>query len=661
MTIQPGYRQAIPDRSAPRPRAAARFLLDALLIFTLLLAAYSLTFSGVPLVEDEQLIAARAQSLAQDQGWGYPQLYGNDRVRALAAMPAASADLHVAVEPAASLLASFLYRLGRWLSAGGTQAAMLTNLYLTALTGVLVYAIVRAAGSSRTTAWSAALLYGLGTMAWPYARTLFRDVLLASSATAATLGFVLLEHRRKPMQLLGLSLLACGLIAALLTKRSAWVLVLALAATCLLEAGGSAGARPRRLRRLAFMLLAAGAVLALAALLPERGLLARFSLAHFRYAFDRMASGAWGEVLTAFAGPFVSPAKSIFLFSPVLLLAPAGLLLGWRDNRRLYIFILSTILLLAGAQALFYREQWAGIPVWGLRFILLALPLLAILLAPVIDRLLEARNAFLQGGFIALAGLSLLIQLAGAAVAWFLPLLVWYRRDFDPYLPASVWSPSASPIPIQLAALLVPADYDLAWLRVLPGQPAALLLPIGAAVLFLAGTALLLRAQAREPRPALLIPALVVAAAALMLPLAPGLPLLRDDPAAGGSRPGVRAAIESLAEEARPRDVVLVEPYAGPLWQAMMNQWDGPATWYSLPDRRCSPEGGACAGDAAYAVALEGLLEEPAVPPRLWYLCSAEAFSSSPFEALASGSGYRRVGSRAFDGAQLSRFERELP
>jgi hypothetical protein len=407
------------------------------------------------------------------------------------------------------------------------------------------------------------------------------------------------------------------------------------------------------------MVFIAAALVLLAVLIPAQGLLARFSLAHFRYAFGRMASGAWGEVLAAFAGPFVSPAKSIFLFSPVLLLAPAGLLLGWKRHRRLYVFILATVLLLAAAQALFYRQGWAGIPIWGLRYMLPSLPLLALLLAPLIDQLLESRNLLPQVLFFALVGLSLLVQLAGAAIAWYVPLLVWLRRGFDPYSPVAAWSYSASPIPIQIAALLRPGNYDLAWLRVVPEQPAALLLPAAALGIILASNFLLRRIRSDRPGQPIARLAPLLAMVALILPLAPGLPLLKGDPAAGGGDPALRAAIGSLAAEVQPEDWVLVEPYAGSLWHAMMNRWDGAVVWYSLPDRRCSTADERCAGETSYAQALGDLLEEPIAPARLWHLCAGNTIcSTSPMDAIADTYGYHLTRDERFASAGLTAFER---
>lgn len=93
--------------SAGAGQRSSRVLIrQSLLILVILLSTYSFTFSGIPRVEDEQLIAARAQSLVLWADLSFPQLSGNARIQHLALVDADQADIDIAVEPGQSVLAS---------------------------------------------------------------------------------------------------------------------------------------------------------------------------------------------------------------------------------------------------------------------------------------------------------------------------------------------------------------------------------------------------------------------------------------------------------------------------------------------------------------------------------------------------------------------------
>ncbi len=104
------------------------------------------------------------------------------------------------------------------------------NLYLTALTGVLVFLIVTVMGYRSLIGTISALAFSLGTMAWPYSKTLFRDGLLMSCTAIVMLGLTLVIYRLGRTRTFGWGLMALGLVGGgILTKRTAWVLVPALA------------------------------------------------------------------------------------------------------------------------------------------------------------------------------------------------------------------------------------------------------------------------------------------------------------------------------------------------------------------------------------------------------------------------------------------------
>jgi hypothetical protein len=67
----------------------------------------------------------------------------------------------------------------------------------------------------------------------------------------------------------------------------------------------------------------------------------------------------------------------------------------------------------------------------------------------------------------------------------------------------------------------------------------------------------------------------------MLLPIWPTLAIYRGDAAFGDA--AAQRAVERLQQEIEPDDVVVIDPYASPLWAAMINTWSSPTPWYSLP------------------------------------------------------------------------------
>jgi len=593
-----------------------------LLIFSILTAIYTFTYSGVPRVEDEQLIAARAQSLVLWDELSFPQLYGNDRIRHLASVQPSDADFNAAVEPGQSLIAASLYRLAIALRIGGTQAGLTTNLYLTALTGVVVYLILLSMGFRTETAIVGSLTFGLGTMAWPFAKTLYRDVLLMFCGAIVVLGLSISNNEERYKGYIRMALILFGLFGSILAKRTAWVIVPALALAIIMAWKSSPTPNRMQRRFVVAVCLCGIALIGVAIAIPSKGPLARYSITHYIFALTRIIEGIGASMLPAILGPFFSPGKSIFLFSPILILAPFGLARGWPKHKTVYTFIIVTILLLVVAQALFYRELWAGIPVWGLRFMLLAMPMMVILCAPIFDLAFTLNKRFVQWTLFGLLGASMLVQLAGAAIMWHIPLLEWHRLGWDPYQPSAVWKLANSPLPIHITAMLNPANFDMAWFRVLGNDPFSISIPI-ITVLIAGGSGAFLYwiLQRRRGSPRHLLLAFAIGAMALIFSIYPSLNLYKHDPAAGGDRSEFNMMLSWIEPRIQPGDLVIVDSYGTSLWHYMMNHWRSSVPWYSLPYE--IPGTTNVPGDAGAppSLAFIDLIEarEP-FSERLWYL-----------------------------------------
>jgi hypothetical protein len=552
-----------------------------LLVAVSLIPFYLLTYNGIYRVDDEHILGARAQSLAL---WGQldaPQVSGNSRVQSLELM----GDQATQIEPLQSVIGAGLYRIGLATGGGGRQAQMALNMYLTALTAFVIYFTIVRLGFSLGTGMVSAYLFGLGSMAWPYATTFLRDTLAMLFGAVAFLGWTLLAHapqRRNP--LVGVGLVLMGVLAGLLAKSTmavlpASMLVAAVALTLTRRNG-----RPGR-RQLIWVGLSASLLLGVALLVvPSQGFLARYSLSYYSFLaghfWESLVQGAWLDA----AGPFVSPARSLFLFSPPLLML--GLLpwarrrVGWRVALPMAVFVFG----LAVAQALFYRDQWAGTFGWGLRFMLPALPPLFVLLAPVVEGALTAAPSRLRWALGLCLAASAAVQLAGSLVPWRATFLAWVAQGLEPYTPQAAWQARFLVIPGQLAHLVRPNDWDVSWLRVVrDGNPWALLLPLACLVL-LALAAVSWRSY-RLGSHHFHLWLITVSFVALVTPLVMTQTVLRGDPALAGDVPAYRAWLHWANEHLTASDSVVVNGYASPLWTYMTNAWDLPVKWASLSYR----------------------------------------------------------------------------
>lgn len=124
----------------------------------------------------------------------------------------------------------------------------------------------------------------------------------------------------------------------------------------------------------------------------------------------------WGEnPITRLWAMFLSPGKSIFLYSPPLILGIAALPRMWREHRSACIAILA-----AGAPvlAVYSRYKLNGDWAWGYRFTVFLVPALALSVGVLIDAWLPALTR-LRRAILALAiAAGVAVQLLGCAVYW---------------------------------------------------------------------------------------------------------------------------------------------------------------------------------------------------------------------------------------------------
>ncbi|MFN2226687.1 MAG: hypothetical protein ACK2UY_10275, partial [Anaerolineae bacterium] len=155
----------------------------ALALLALLYAVYLATFSGTYHSSDEMAMLAATDSLARRGAWDVELLRWMGQQQG-----SFGPDGHLYSRKGIGMTLAALPHYWLALQAGGVgnvQAGMLTNAALTAITGVLVFLALRRLGYGQAASLLSALAYGLGTMAWPYARYFFSEPLASLGLMAA--------------------------------------------------------------------------------------------------------------------------------------------------------------------------------------------------------------------------------------------------------------------------------------------------------------------------------------------------------------------------------------------------------------------------------------------------------------------------------------------
>jgi hypothetical protein len=498
---------------------------------------------------------------------------------------------------------------------------MLANAFVTALTAWLLYRCVLELDYRPTVAVLTALAYGLGTMAWPYAKYLFSEPLTTLGLVLALWGLLALRRSRRRRVHdtrrtggAGFAFLAgVGLGLALLAKVAngvAWPFFLAYGLWIIFygrEGGSCAGMEEGRGLPAptdqpgAYWL--AGAFLA--PLVLTGLVLAAYNLARTGQLFDLgyAADETFSTPLwLGLAGFLFSPGKSLFLFSPILLAALFGIPALLRRDRATALLSLAVVV----AYPLLYAGwfMWWGGWSWGPRFLVPVLPFLCLFLAPVLDWALQSSRGWARALLIVLALASVGVQVLGAAVDFNRYLLILYGRGLDSS--EINFRPALTPL-LGHWALIRAGEWDLAWATDLKagGRVVRLAWPLA----LLAGALLGWLATARQGRFA----GWLLAGASLVALLFSALALTHQPAQADDWRAGCQVLSEEMQAMAESDDLLLVDllPYGDHFGRtaALLDCYRAvPAFWGWAREEPVSPE---------RQVLLEGLSQEHG---RLWLL-----------------------------------------
>jgi hypothetical protein len=556
-----------------------RIRILSILFFCLVFSVYLLSYQGIPVSDDEQLFASAAQSLVNHGRLEAPQLYGNERVQG---SYKGSGPLH-------PILASVIIRMAQFASLGQLQALYFLSPIYTALTGALLVYMALKEGYRLRTGLVAGVLFSLGTIAWPYSQTFFREPLAMLLLTLSWLSLMGAMDETSSRRKKALSWASFGVmyIGALLTK----VLFITILPAYLVIlwrfwSGDSYKGKQTFWRRaiiiIAIIVLGVAAFWIMDSFRPLN-INTRLTLGFFERLWSFRERYRYHEIPGALLGMLFSPTKGLFVYSPCVLLAffPFKKFTQQEKRRSLFAFIAVSGLLLGQATA--YGSNWWNIT-WGTRFLLPIVPFLILAGLPAIERILGATSRWGRLFMPALATGSILIQLGGVLISNATYAIDLYIQKDVSDIGLTIWTPQHAPL-IQNWRLLISGEGpDLAVWNVFLFSPILVSICLVLCFAILAGSFLFIRTFMRSLEPKrirrYLIPLLVVVCF-LTPPLM--LTAYRHDPQYSVWRLDVLAAEKHLAANAEEGDVVLVYPYLGGDWYYFMNFYSGELPWYSLP------------------------------------------------------------------------------
>lgn len=539
-------------------------------VFVLTVTLYLLSFSGVPISDDEELYASAARNLAINGKINAEQLYGSLRLK----------GSYHGVEPGFPAIASVWYRLFLRTKFGHLQSLYLLPILLTGSSVALISLIATQLNYSNKVGAVAALLYGLSTMAWPYAKTFFREPLIAFLLLCCLFVFIILS--KKSHHLLGTVLIAVVLLLLLgllfLTKVVMIGVAFAFFIVFLYR-----GLKEHRGQYVILLVCGSGilAGLILFILSPkatDSDVFYRFSRTFLYDALTRLFSISHAHFWEALLAPLFSPWKGLFFYSPAGLLGLVSFVRYGRRRLELFFLPISVLAILLLSQALAYDSEW-WTPTWGSRFLLPVIPLLVISSLPVIEELTKRPKGLVILGCLFTVGA--LIQL---------PAILFNSAEFtsSTYLneatfPAGyVWNIIKTPIVNQWRSIATQQPDLLLW-RSASTHPALDFLIVVLALGIITTLTIYLRRNlmsqiANEKHIGLSLASWVAGIALISILM---LRIGSFDPAYYSNE--LQPMCSFISNNIKAGDIMIVRPYPGPAWQYFMNYECGQKTWYSLP------------------------------------------------------------------------------
>ncbi|MBV7333836.1 hypothetical protein KFU94_37515 [Chloroflexi bacterium TSY] len=366
----------------------------AFLLFGFLLACYGLTYTGVIQSSDGLAMFATTESIVRRGEVDMNQLLWMDLQQG---SYGPDGQLYSRKGLGMTLLTLPLVWFAKvWSSRGLVQTALLLNPLLTAWTGALLYRTGRRLTWTRSVSIMVCLVFGLGTLAWPYSQTFFSDPMSAWGLFGAL--YCLLGYRqtgsKRYLLLAGLSW-GLAYLSRTINLISLPIYLVVLVLVIQRSVGRTLRIAPlytfyrlivRNWRAFANFLIP----IIMAGFLSLWWNWLRYgSIWESGYLDAESFSADW---LAGVSGLLISPGRGLFLYCPILLLALPGTF-WFRRNRP---WILVHILALTAVYVAVYGKwyMWHGGFSWGSRFMVVLMPFLALLTGPVFVWISEQRMDF---------------------------------------------------------------------------------------------------------------------------------------------------------------------------------------------------------------------------------------------------------------------------
>jgi hypothetical protein len=516
--------------------------------------------------------------MAYDDQINDDRVLGNSRIFSYSSLAPIDSSQGLNIEPVQAILGSVLAKLAITLNVGHVQSIYMLNIFLTSLTAVLIFWIIFLLGYSKKTSFTIGIIFGICTIAWPYTRTYFRDPVAMFFLTLAWGAFLLTTSDRykyqenKYIRSIFQFLIFIGLTLGALSKNT-----IVLAIPVMIFAFLAKKIKPLSTFRIkdfflknwgktiAAILLIFTILFVWIDLLPTTGIFSRFTFSYYQSVLKNFFSNPHPNFIQAILGPIISPGKSVFLYTPILLLAGFSLFKFFRLVWAEWLFFL---FVLAG-QALFYDADWWGHVNWGLRYMLPTIPLLLIASAPEVETLLKTRKGLQK--LLILGSYSFFVQLTGILV----PVRQYYIQLTNSTPPisqsAAIWNPKYSALIWHLKQILSGGSSDLTLSRI--GFES---IPVFILFILLIGMSISLLNEKIKLRYALILGFVTIFCAVFTLSIS------RLDPS-NKIRTDLAKTEDVILNHFLPGDVILLKSYGTQAWSYWMNWADPNLKWISLP------------------------------------------------------------------------------
>ena len=556
----------------PKNKSETNTILVMACVFYLTIAFYLLSFSAVPISDDEELYASAARNLAVTGRLSAEQLYGNARLMG---------NYH-GVEPAFPALTSLWYHLFLHTPFGHLQSFYLLPILCTGLSAAFITLIAIQLNYSSRMGAVAGILYGLSTMAWPYAKTLFREPLISLLLLLSLSVFIALTAKRNRTWLnLSLAVVFLLLLALLFFTK----VVMITTALAFLIIYFFTHRNIKKYKEQLFVIVVCSLLIFLGLFLylfspkaTDANIFYRFSSTFFHDAIAILISTPHTHLWEALLAPLLSPWKGLLFYSPVCLLGLISFLrYGWR-RPELFILPITIMIALLLNQALAYDSEW-WTPTWGSRFLLPVIPLMVTASFPILEELSNRKKCRVILGCLFIIGFLIQLPAVFFNSAEFTSTTYLNESSFPAGL---IWSMIKTPIITQWQSIATQQPDLLLW-RTVTLHPAL------AAVIVVMALGLITASIAYSHK-ALTGHIIYKSYVGLFLGLSAAIVALLSvlvlrigafDPVYHSQE--FQPICVFIGDNMKPGDIMIVQPYPGPVWQYLMNNECGQMTWYSLP------------------------------------------------------------------------------